>query len=55
MSTPISANHIIGDLIAREKYKFVDGRLIASIVDDAIDMVRDAGDTTKEEIGRAHV
>ena len=35
----ISKNRIIGELITREKYKFVDGKLIASIVDDVVDIV----------------
>ena len=35
----ISTNGIIGDLIAREKYKFVDNVLIANIVEDVIEIV----------------
>ena len=38
----LSGNRIIGDLIAREKYSFVDGKLIASIVDDVMAIVKEA-------------
>ena len=38
----LSGNRIIGDLIAREKYSFVDGKLIASIVDDVIAIIKEA-------------
>ena len=38
----LSCNRIIGDLIAREKYSFVDGKLIASIVDDVMAIVKEA-------------
>jgi hypothetical protein len=46
----LSTNRIIGDLISREKYKYVDGRLIASIVDDVMSIVQDAvnSNITKE-------
>lgn len=37
----ISANRIVGELLTREKYKFVDGRLIAEIVNNVVDMIRD--------------
>jgi len=36
----ISANSITGELIACEKYQFVDGRLIAAIVNDVIDIIK---------------
>lgn len=36
----LSANRIIGDLIGREKYRFVDGKIIASVVDDVIEIVK---------------
>jgi hypothetical protein len=38
----LSGNRIIGDLISREKYSFVDGKLIASIVDDVMAIVKEA-------------
>ena len=38
----LSGNRIIGDLIAREKYSFIDGKLIASIVDDVMAIVKEA-------------
>lgn len=38
----IAADSIVGDLISREKYSFVDGKLIASIVRDVVDILRRA-------------
>lgn len=38
--TNISVNRIIGELIEREKYFFVEGCLIASIVDDTVAIVK---------------
>ena len=35
----ISSNSIIAEIAAREKYKFVDKILIASIVDDVVEIV----------------
>jgi hypothetical protein len=37
----ISANRIVGELIQKEKYKFIDGKLIAEIVKDTIDTIND--------------
>ncbi len=37
----ISSNRIIGELISREKYSFVEGKLIASIVDDVMTMLNE--------------
>ena len=42
----LSGNRIIGDLITREKYSFVDGKLIASIVDDVMAIVKEATEQT---------
>ena len=44
----LSDNRIIGDLIAREKYSFVDGKLIASIVDDVMAIVKEAAAKQEE-------
>jgi hypothetical protein len=38
----LSANQIVGELIGREKYSFVEGKLIASIVEDVLEIVMDA-------------
>lgn len=43
-----SGNRIIGDLIAREKYSFIDGKLIASIVDDVMAIINDAMATNRK-------
>jgi hypothetical protein len=34
-----SNNSIIGELISRDKYKFVDGKIIASVVEDVMSIV----------------
>ncbi len=39
----ISSNRIIGELISREKYSFVEGKLIASIVDDVMGILKEEG------------
>jgi hypothetical protein len=36
----IYINKIIGELITKEKYKFIDGKLIAEIVRDAVDLIK---------------
>ena len=36
----LTVNAIIGELITREKYYFVDGKLIASIVKDTIEYIQ---------------
>ena len=50
----LSGNRIIGDLIAREKYSFVDGKLIASIVDDVMAIVKEAAATQGESPVKSH-
>ena len=37
----ISTNRIVGELITKEKYKFIDGKLISEIVRDVIDTVNE--------------
>ena len=39
----LSPNRIVGELITKEKYKFIEGRLIAEIVNDVIDMLTAEG------------
>lgn len=43
----ISTNAIIGDLMTLEKYRFVDHRLLAEIVNDVVDKI-EKGDIIEE-------
>jgi hypothetical protein len=36
----ILVNSIVGELIACEKYQFIDGRLVAAIVNDVVDIIK---------------
>jgi hypothetical protein len=38
---PALIAHIIGELILKEKYKFIDGKLISEIVTDTLNTLRD--------------
>ena len=44
------AQQIIGELITREKYTFIEGKLIASIVKDAMSVQEEIKHTLRENI-----